>query len=180
MGLYIIGDILPADYLLSIQILIVLVSVFSVAFLTVSFSSRAQQFKTKILSRNNIGRKISGILGAKTYDLKKDALIILILTIGAWVAEAVSWIIQSYAIGFPIPFYFAFGIFYIVGMLKAIPFASIGVYDLLMAVGYTIIGGTAIIGLIFAMVDRLSWITVNAVAVTKPRYISVIFRRKTQ
>ena len=178
-GLYIIGDVLPHTYLLFIQIAIVVVAVFSGLFLLISFSNRAQQLKTKLLSRNKVGRIISGYLGTKTYSFKKDALVILVLTIGAWIAEAISWIIQSYAIGFPIPFFFAFGVFYIVGMIKAIPLASIGIYDLLMAVGYTIIGGTAIIGLIFAMVDRLSWTLVNAIAVTKPKYISVIFRRKS-
>lgn len=90
-----------------------------------------------------------------------------------WLFASLHWFVVSYCIGYPIDFRFCMAGISLLSLPKLVPFlpASIGVYDVVVMAGLSVVNVPAFAGLSFAMIERLTDIASNSIAVLKPEYL---------
>jgi len=118
----------------------------------------------------------SKILSDDLNNFKKGALVLLTSSTLNWLIKTVEWIFLGLALNISLPFLFCFSIFFLVDLARQVPFipTSIGLLDIVTAVGLATAGMTIPVGLAFAMLNRCNNLIANGFAFFQPKYVASI------
>jgi uncharacterized protein (TIRG00374 family) len=175
IGLAYFLKIVPIGYQGIIMFCIALVFFGAIGLLlTVFGSNRIKTFIRSTLGNIPILGRIVNNMSQIVVTQPKTAIIIAFsfATLN-WVLVSAQWYFIAQAIGYPIDFAFCLASISLLSIPKLIPIlpSALGVYDFVMALGLGVANVPAVAGLSFAMLDRLTNIASNSIAVLQPQYL---------
>jgi len=175
VGLIYFMNILPSDYKSLSIIVIIIFSILSVGLVATVFGSKS----IKLLITSTLGKVpligivINNMVKIEVHETKLVIFKLFILGLFNWTFASLQWYVISYAIGYPLDYWFCMSAISILSLPKLIPFipSALGVYDVVIMAGLGTVSVPAFAGLSFAMIERITDIVSNSIAVLKPEYL---------
>jgi uncharacterized membrane protein YbhN (UPF0104 family) len=191
LGLWVIGSFIDPSVAVYLQAFAVILLVCAVGFILLIIpSTPLLGFKNAVLNRlpSFLRKALSKVVSSEIPTPKSEVAIIFGLSIVNWILKSFEWTFLFHAIkadAFPISpqlFFFCFSVFFLLDLARQMPFipTNIGIYDLVVAAGFSATGLDVSIGLVFAMLTRFTCIVGSGWAFIQPDYILKVLRWNTK
>jgi len=175
VGIFYFMRVVPVQYQSIVMFFIILVFLGAIGLLLTVFGNKTiKSLIIKVFGKVPImGKIVNNMVQIDVKEPKTTILTLFALGTFNWIMSASHWLFISYAIGYPIDFWFCLATVSLISLVKLIPLfpSSIGVYDLALAAGLGVVNIPVYVGLSFAMIERFTDIASNTIAVLKPEYL---------
>jgi uncharacterized membrane protein YbhN (UPF0104 family) len=120
-----------------------------------------------------VGKIANSMADIEIKETKNTMAKLFVFGLFNWIFASLHWFVIAYAIGYPLSFWFCLLTISVISLAKFVPFipASLGVYDFVVMIGLGSVNVPALVGLSFAMIERITDTLSNSIAIIKPEYL---------